>query len=72
MDNRQRKRTSDTRLFRVMGDALYCQQALRARVLAAGGDYFPFVKGNQPHLKEAGGAMRRFVTSLDPARCDAR
>ena len=37
----------------VTGDALYCQRALCAQVIAAGGDYLVFVKGNQPSLEEA-------------------
>lgn len=37
----------------VTGDALYCQRALCAQIVAAGGDYLVFVKGNQPSLEEA-------------------
>lgn len=37
----------------VTGDALYCQRALCAQIIAAGGDYLVFVKGNQPTLAEA-------------------
>lgn len=37
----------------VTGDALYCQRALCAQIVAAGGDYFFFVKGNQPTLEAA-------------------
>jgi len=37
----------------VTGDALYCQRTLCAQILAAGGDYLVFVKGNQPSLEEA-------------------
>src|SRR5262249_50394967 len=37
----------------VTGDALYCQRALCAQIVAAGGDYLFFVKGNQPSLQEA-------------------
>ena len=33
------------------GDALSCQRALCAQVLAAGGDYLVLVKGNQPTLR---------------------
>ena len=32
------------------GDALYCQQAMCAQVVAAGGDYLLIVKANQPSL----------------------
>jgi predicted transposase YbfD/YdcC len=34
----------------VTGDALYCQRALCAQVVGAGGDYVLLVKGNQPTL----------------------
>ena len=34
----------------VTGDALYCQRALCAQVVGAGGDYLVLVKGNQPTL----------------------
>lgn len=34
----------------VTGDALYCQRALSAQIVAAGGDYLFTVKGNQPAL----------------------
>lgn len=37
----------------VTGDALYCQRALCAQIVAAGGHYLLFVKGNQPTLEEA-------------------
>jgi predicted transposase YbfD/YdcC len=37
----------------VTGDALYCQRAFCAQVLAAGGDYLLTVKGNQPALAKA-------------------
>lgn len=37
----------------VTGDALYCQRALCAQIVAAGGDYLIFVKGNQPTLEDA-------------------
>ena len=37
----------------VSGDALYCQRAFCARVLAGGGDYLVVVKANQPQLYEA-------------------
>jgi hypothetical protein len=42
------------------GDALYCQRALCAQVLAAGGDYLLLVKDNQPALFEA------LTTHFDP------
>jgi predicted transposase YbfD/YdcC len=35
----------------VTGDALYCQRALCAQILDAGGDYLVLVKGNQPTLR---------------------
>ncbi len=34
----------------VTGDALYCQRALSAQIVAAGGEYLFAVKGNQPTL----------------------
>jgi predicted transposase YbfD/YdcC len=37
----------------VTGDALYCQRALCAQIVAQGGDYLIVVKGNQPALQEA-------------------
>lgn len=37
----------------ITGDALYCQRALCAQIVAAGGDYLFFVKGNQPTLEDA-------------------
>ncbi len=37
----------------VTGDALYCQRAVCAQIVAAGGDYLFFVKGNQPTLEAA-------------------
>lgn len=37
----------------VTGDALYCQRALCAQIVGAGGDYLVFVKGNQPTLDDA-------------------
>lgn len=43
----------------VTGDALYCQRAFCAQVLAAGGDYLLTVKGNQPALYHA---IRRLFT----------
>ena len=36
----------------VTGDALYAQRALCRQIVAAGGDYFFFVKGNQATLHE--------------------
>src|SRR5579884_47348 len=36
----------------VTGDALYAQQALCRQIVAAGGDYFFFLKGNQATLHE--------------------
>lgn len=46
----------------VTGDALYCQRALCAQVLAAGGDYLLTVKGNQPTLATA---IRRLLAQAD-------
>ena len=37
----------------ITGDALYCQRSLCQQILAAGGDYLFFVKGNQPTLEAA-------------------
>lgn len=37
----------------VTGDALDCQRALCAQIVAAGGDYLFFVKGHQPTLEAA-------------------
>lgn len=37
----------------VTGDALYCQRGLCAQIVAAGGHYLMFVRGNQPSLEEA-------------------
>lgn len=37
----------------ITGDALYCQRNLCQQIIAAGGDYLFFVKGNQPTLAAA-------------------
>jgi hypothetical protein len=47
----------------VTGDALYCQRAFCARVLAAGGQYLVTVKENQPALYAA---IRELFTNPPP------
>ncbi len=37
----------------ITGDALYCQRRLCQQIVAGGGDYLFFVKGNQPTLQAA-------------------
>lgn len=47
----------------VTGDALYCQRALSAQIVAAGGDYLFTVKGNQPALARD---IQLFFADLPP------
>lgn len=47
----------------VTGDALYCQRALSAQIIAAGGDYLFTVKGNQPSLAHD---IQLFFADLPP------
>jgi hypothetical protein len=53
-----------------LGDALFCQRDLCAKVIAEGGDYLFFVKDNQPSLAadiDAGLAYETQARSLATA-----